>query len=62
MTRTDAPTLKITGVSMLIWNPVYPISDIEIVNQNIILPYFKYPYIFDSAGLLELIEVTQALS
>jgi hypothetical protein len=62
MTRTDAPTLKITGVSMLVWNPVYPVSDIEIVNQNIILPYFKYPYIFDSAGLLELIEVTQALS
>lgn len=62
MTRTDAPTLRITGVSMLVWNPVYPTNDVDIVNQNIILPYFKYPYIYDSAGLVDLIEVTQALS
>jgi hypothetical protein len=62
MTRSDAPTLNITGLSLLLWNPVYPEDDIEIVNQNISLPYYKYPYAFDEASLLDKIEVTQARS
>ena len=62
MTRTDAPTLKITGLSLLLWNPVYPADDIEIINQNMQLPYYKYPYTYDEASLLSKIEITQAIN
>ena len=62
MTRKDAPTLKINGLSLLIWNPVYADADIEIINQNITLPYYKYPYAWDEASLLDKIEVTQAIN
>lgn len=62
MTRKDAPTLKITGLSLLVWNPVYADADIEIINQNITLPYYKYPYAWDEASLLSKIEVTQAIN
>lgn len=62
MTRTDAPTMKITGLSLLMWNPVYELDDIEIINQNTTLPYYKYPYAYDEASLLSKILVTQAVS
>ena len=62
MTRTDAESYKVTGLSMIVWNPVYGDKDITLVNQNLILPYFKYPYIYDSATLFDMIEVTQAES
>ena len=62
MTRTDAPTMKITGLSLLMWNPVYELDDIEIINQNTSLPYYKYPYAYDEASLLSKILVTQAVS
>jgi hypothetical protein len=61
MSRTDSPTLKFVGLSLLLWNPVYSDRDIELVNQNIKLPIYKYPYLYDEAGLLDLIQVTQAL-
>ena len=44
--REDLDTYT-TGLSICIWNPVY-ISDIDITNQNIKLPYFKYPYLHDA--------------
>ena len=62
MTRTDAPTYRVNGLSLLVWNPVYEDKDINIINQNTILQYFKYPYMFDTASLLDKIQVTQAIS
>lgn len=62
MTRTDAENYKVTGLSMIVWNPVYGDKDITLVNQNVILPYFKYPYIYDAATLFDMIDVTQAES
>ena len=32
------------GISFLSYNPQYPESDIELVNQDTTLPYFKFPY------------------
>lgn len=60
MTRSDAPSFKLAGVSLLMWNPVYEDKDIEVVNQNISLPVFKFPYMFDEAGFIDKIVVTQA--
>ena len=62
MTRTDADSYKVTGLSMVVWNPVYGDRDITLVNQNVILPYFKYPYIYDPATMFDMIEVRQAES
>ena len=61
MTRSDNSSVRIAGLSLLLWNPVYSDRDINIVNQNLILPFFKYPYLFDAASLIESIDVTQAL-
>ena len=30
---------------MVIYNPVYPYDDIDIISQDTQLPYFKFPYI-----------------
>lgn len=60
MTRRSTPTYVMDGLSLVVWNPVYPTSDIVISNQNVVLPYFKYPYLYDEASLLESIQVTQA--
>ena len=52
-TRTDDPTLRIEGLNLLAWNPVYPTADIQIINQNLQLDDFKFPYFFDVQGLVD---------
>lgn len=49
--RSDEPTLKVEGLNLLVWNPVYEDSDIQIVNQTIRLPSFKFPYWFNTQDL-----------
>jgi len=41
------PNIKHTqpGINFLVWNPIYPENDIQIVSQNYQLPYFKYPFL-----------------
>jgi len=55
--RTDEPTLKVEGLNLLVWNPVYETSDIQIVNQTIRLPSFKFPYWFNTQELVNKIIV-----
>ena len=55
--RTDDTTIKVDGLSLLVWNPVYPEKDILITGQNLQLPYFKYPYFFSETDILSKIEV-----
>lgn len=38
-------TLTIPGISLVIYNPIYPESDAIITTQDIKLPYFKFPYL-----------------
>lgn len=45
------------GLSLCIWNPVYPDEDVTITSQNLRLPYFKFPYLYDVTGLLDKIEL-----
>lgn len=61
MLRTDNTTFKVSGLSLLVWNPVYPNKDISVINQNLTLPYFKYPYLYDEAALFDSIDVVQAV-
>jgi hypothetical protein len=34
------------GISFLSFNPLYPETDIELVNQDTTLPFFKFPYLY----------------
>ena len=44
--RTEGDnTITIPGISLLIYNPVYPFNDIRITTQDEKLPYFKFPFL-----------------
>jgi len=44
--RTEGDqTITVPGISLLIYNPVYPETDIKITTQDEKLPYFKYPFL-----------------
>jgi len=44
-------------VSFLSFNPLYETSDISLVNQDITLPYFKFPYLYSPLSLTNRIKV-----
>jgi len=43
--RKDNPAVRVEGLSMLVWNPIYPTADITTAIKNLALPYFKFPYL-----------------
>jgi len=44
--RTEGTnTITIPGISLLIYNPVYPFDDIRITTQDEKLPFFKFPFL-----------------
>jgi len=45
------------GISFIVYNPVYPNKDIDIVSQNLQLPYYKYPYIHNVLDFINKITV-----
>ena len=45
------------GISFLSFNPMYPESDIELVNQDTTLQYFKFPYLYSPLTVADRIEV-----
>jgi len=47
----------VPGVSLLIYNPVYPYDDINVYTQNVPLPYFKFPYLKDALTFINQINV-----
>jgi hypothetical protein len=57
-TRTDDPTIKIEGLSLFIWNPIYPDNDKTVTTNNIPLKYFEYPFFNNLALLPQKIKVT----
>ena len=46
------------GVSFLSFNPQYPESDIELVNQDKTLPFFKFPYLYSPLSVAKRIVIT----
>jgi hypothetical protein len=53
----DGQVYTTPGISLLIYNPVYPYDDINIFTQDVKLPYFKYPYLNDSLNFINKITV-----
>ena len=39
------------GISFLSFNPLYPETDIELVNQDTTLPFFKFPYLYSPLAI-----------
>lgn len=51
-----AEGIQVPGLSLVVWNPVYPIDTI-VTNQNIQLPVFKFPYLYNEGSLLSKIVI-----
>lgn len=49
--RLDDPSIKIEGLSVFVWNPIYPNNDNLTTSNNVSLRYFEYPY-FDNIDTL----------
>jgi hypothetical protein len=57
-TRTNASgTQSLPGISFLIYNPVYPNTDINTFQQNLQLPYYKFPVLNNPATLVNKIRI-----
>lgn len=47
------------GISMVYWNPLYDQADINITNQNIKLPIFKFPFLYEASKLINKIVIEE---
>jgi len=56
--RTEGDqTITVPGISLMIYNPVYPETDIKITTQDEKLPYYKYPFLNDPLDFANKINV-----
>jgi len=53
----NGQTFTAPGISLLIYNPVYPENDIKIITQDLQLPYFKFPFLNDPLDFANKISV-----
>jgi len=50
-------TATVPGISLVIYNPVYSESDIQITTQDLQLPYFKFPYLNNVLDFINKIKI-----
>ena len=46
---------EVDGISLVVYNPIYPDNDIRIIGSDLKLPFFKYPYLSDKSILANII-------
>jgi hypothetical protein len=56
-TENTAENVRFEGISFLTWSPLYPEDDIQLINQDTILPFFKFPYLGYPVSISQYIEV-----
>ena len=56
-TKNIQEDIEFDGISFISWNPQYPDDDVVQVNQNIKLPFFRFPYLDCPDKLINSIEV-----
>lgn len=56
-TTIDGIVYSTPGVSLMLYNPVYPYNDINITTQDLQLPYFKYPFLNNTTEFINKISV-----
>jgi hypothetical protein len=57
-TRRENDSSKVEGLSLTVWNPIYPANDNLTTSNNLSLRYFEYPYFNNIATLATKIKVT----
>ena len=53
----DNQTITVPGISLLLYNPIYPQKDIIITTQDTQLPYFKFPYLNNALDFIDKIRI-----
>lgn len=53
-------TISIPGLSLIAYNPVYPNTDATIFQQNLQLPYFKFPILNNASSFINKIKIVTA--
>jgi hypothetical protein len=53
----NGSTIRVPGVSLLVYNPVYPFDDIAIITQDTALPFFKFPFLNNQLDFINKINV-----
>jgi len=53
----DGNQIETPGVSLLVYNPVYPYDDIQIITQDTALPFFKFPFLNNQLDFINKINV-----
>lgn len=56
-TYNSVENITFQGISFIAWNPLYESDDIEMINQDIQLPFFKFPYLNNPDTISNFIEV-----
>lgn len=56
-TFNSAENINFQGISFVVWNPSYETDDIELINQDTILPFFKFPYLNNPDTISNFIDV-----
>jgi len=56
--RSDTNTTE-NGISILMWNDLYPYQDSQVYSQNITLEYFQYPVFNNINNIVSRIEVVE---
>lgn len=46
------------GISMVYWNPLYPQDDLNITNQTIKMPFYRFPFLYEASKLINKINIT----
>jgi hypothetical protein len=56
-TVNNTENVFINGISFVMWNPLFDGVDVNIINQNTTLPFFKFPYIYNPKTIINRIQV-----
>jgi len=46
---------EVDGINLVVYNPIYPNNDIELISSDLLLPFFKYPYLQGKSILSKII-------
>jgi len=48
---------EVPGLSMVYWNPFYPQDDLNITNQTVKLPFYKFPFLYEASKFINKINI-----
>lgn len=55
--HTERNNIKVNGVSLMVWNPIYYNKDISITTNPVIFDNFKFPFLYNATKLADYIDV-----